>query len=153
MPASFEIQQIGPDFVLGRATDALNVEHIRLYAMTGLSAGSGPAEAGPPMVSPYPGKVSSVTEHQLERMRFALRHLMTQQEIFYAKPANGYRYSDRADQLEWPQDMQGLVVHILEAGPSGWSALIFHETEPITCGLGVGLSVPVGWKPGVVVCA
>jgi hypothetical protein len=152
MPAGFEVQHIGTAFVLGRATDELNVEHIRLYTVTGVAAASGQTAAGSAMVSSHPKTIRSDTEPELQRMRFALRHLMTQQEIFYSQPANGYRYSDRADQLEWPEDMQGLVVHILEAGPSGWSALVFHETEPITCGLGVGLHAPVGWKPGVVVC-
>ncbi|KPK82530.1 MAG: hypothetical protein AMS25_01945 [Gemmatimonas sp. SM23_52] len=33
MPAQFTVYQIGSDFVLGRWTDGLDVEHVRLYAL------------------------------------------------------------------------------------------------------------------------
>jgi hypothetical protein len=33
MPRGFQVFQIGPDFVLGRARDDLDVEYIRLYEL------------------------------------------------------------------------------------------------------------------------
>jgi hypothetical protein len=148
-PAGFEVQQIGADFLLGRGRDSLNVEHIQLYSMNGLPPGRRPASVQP---APPATPVGAPTLARLERMKEILRHAMAQQEMFYSRRENGYRYADRASLLKWPDDMGGMVVQILDGGAMGWTALLFHEAEPFSCGVTVGISGPVGWTPGIILC-
>jgi hypothetical protein len=149
-PPRFEPQHIGADFVLGRARDELDVEYIRLYSLNGASVAS--VDARPSANAAKPEKVVPIGDEMRKRIESALRNLQMQEELFYSKPANSYRYTDRTDLLEWPEDLKGLVVHITHADDKGYTAIIFHETEPIACGLAVGGVVPVGWTAGVVVC-
>jgi hypothetical protein len=149
-PAGFEMQHIGEDFLLGRTHDEMNVEHIRLYRLSGLAVGRRPsavagAAAMPPARTPP-------SEEALRQLRSVLRNMMTQQEIFYSNAANGYRYASSIDQLTLPEETTGLVINILAAGPAGWSAIILHEAEGFTCGVAQGTVGPIGWTPGIVLC-
>ena len=77
---------------------------------------------------------------------------MVQQELFYSRPENGYRYAARADQLELPGDLTDVEVHVLRGDARGWTALLFHRGEPVACGVTTGAGGPIGWTPGVIVC-
>lgn len=148
-PARFEIQHIGEDYLGGRAWDDLGVQSAVIHELPdatvpGSTVGE-PGETGPP---PTP----AISPQTLQHLRSLLRNVAAQQEMFYSKPENGYRYAWRADQLDWPDDMQAFSVHIVAAGPRGYTLFIVHETDNVSCGMTVGFGGPVGWTPGRALC-
>jgi hypothetical protein len=148
-PAGFDLLQTERDFVLGRAYDSLNVEHVELYA---LDAGSAQTGGVLPEV-PAAAAAAQPSEDVLQQMRSILRNGMAAQEIYYSKPEHGYRYASRVDDLSWPEHLlDGFNVNILEAGQYGWTMIVSPGSEPVLCGATVGVNGPVGWTPGIVVC-
>lgn len=155
LPAGFEPQHIGRDFIVGRTWDAMNVESIRLFTLEGTTAQRVTGRAARRVDGRAPaGYAAHAPSRELrERMLAVLRHAMSQQEMFYSAPANGYTYASRTDALTWPDElMGGLIPHIIEGTPRGWAMLLFHETEPIACGVRQGSGGPIGWTAGIAVC-
>jgi 6-bladed beta-propeller len=149
-PRSFDPMQTGRDFVLGRAYDEMNVEHVEMYA---LDAGAGQTAGFLPEAPAGTAPAAQPSEASLREMRSILRNGMGAQEIYYSKPEHGYRYASRADELKWPEDMpEGLDVHILGASQFGWTMIVTSGSEPVLCGAMVGFTGPVGWTPGTVLC-
>jgi hypothetical protein len=146
-PARFQLQHIGARFLAGRGWDTVSVERVQVFAY----------DAPDPTARPHRSHVlsadapapESMPDDTRRAMQSVLRNAMTQQEIFYSK---SYHYAWRADQLEWPDDMKGLTVHITASGPSGYTILLFHASITGSCGVAVGTGGPVGWVPGVVSC-
>lgn len=145
-PARFQLQDIGEDYLAGRGWDEMGVERVQVFEY----------DAPPASAVEHHGAEASVRratdmpEAILTGMRGLLRHAMSQQEIFYSKD---YRYASRADQLEWPSEMEGYTVHIMGSGPRGYTMLIIHESAPGICGIKMGMGGPVGWTPGIVHCS
>ncbi len=150
-PPGFEPEHIGRDFLLGRSYDSVNVEHVRLYRLSGLPAKEPPAPALMAQSS-APAHPAAVPDALRRNMLSVVRNTMAQQEIYYSLPEHGYSYAARADQLEWPEDMDGLVPNIIDGGPTGWTMVLFHEREPIACAVTAGIAGPVGWRPGIATC-
>jgi hypothetical protein len=148
-PAGFEIQYIGERTIAGRVRDSLNVEYIHTYRIEGArmdETGAFP-EAGADITQRAPA-----SEPERTRMKSALRTAQALQEIFFSQPANAYRYAPRADLLAWPDEgMENLVPWVVHADDRGYTMLMFHETERLTCVLTVGDGL-LGWQPGVVTC-
>jgi len=155
LPAGFELQHISPDIVVGRTRDAMHVESIRLFRLEGEAGQPVTGQAAPRAdAKAQAGTASHAPSTELrERMLAVLRHAMSQQEIYYSVPANGYTYASRTDALAWPGErMGGLIPHILEGTPRGWAMLLFHETEPIACAVRQGSGGPIGWTAGIAAC-
>ncbi|MCI0436432.1 MAG: 6-bladed beta-propeller [Gemmatimonadetes bacterium] len=151
LPAGFEPQHIGPDFVTGRAWNDMNVESIQLYTIDGAITPAAPH--GAPSAAAAPSSPGVASAGLRDRMLAVLRHMMSQQEMYYSVPANGYTYASRADALTWPEDlMEGLIPHILEGTPRGWAMLLFHESENVACGVKQGGGGPIGWTGGIAIC-
>jgi hypothetical protein len=148
-PGSFEIQYIGSDYVAGRAWDGLGVQSAVIHELKGAVTASleEDTEAEAPATTDPAAK-----ETVLQTMRSLIRNAMMQQELFHGNPENGYRYAWRADQLEWPDDMTGVSVHIIASGPRGYTMLAVDENAGITCGVSVGFGGPIGWTPGRALC-
>ena len=144
-PARFQLQAIAEDRIAGRGWDELGVERVQVYAY------DAPAPVGEIRARGTAAIPSgeAMPEEIRNGMRGLLRQAMTQQEIFYSKD---YSYASSADQLPWPDDMEGYTVHIMGSGPRGYTMLIFHASAPGTCGVTTGMGGPVGWTPGVVLC-
>jgi hypothetical protein len=144
-PARFQLQAIGEDRIAGRGWDELGVERVQVFAY----------DAPAPLWDDRARGTAAITsgdampEEIRNGMRGLLRQAMSQQEIFYSKD---YSYASSADQLPWPDDMEGYTVHIMGSGPRGYTMLIFHASAPGTCGVTTGMGGPVGWTPGVVLC-
>jgi hypothetical protein len=148
-PASFEIHQIGPDFLLGRARLDLDVEVIRLYTLTGAGAAPNKSYVTPATARAYTVSAGSpsVSEEVLTAMRAQVRHMMSQQEIHYSRAMT---YTTDPTQLKLPED-RNITPHILHANSRGWALVVVHRAANALCGAAMGAS-PLNWSPGRVVC-
>ncbi|MGH7467554.1 MAG: 6-bladed beta-propeller [Longimicrobiales bacterium] len=148
-PAGFEIQQIGPDFLLGRVRDAMDVEYIRLYGLT--TSGAPPARAyfTPASARQYPAPPapSQLPPPVYVALTGFVRMLAGQQEIHYSKKG---AYTSDLTQLTLPDD-KNITPHILSASNRGWAVLVIHRDADALCAMAMG-SVPVGWSPGRAIC-
>jgi hypothetical protein len=161
-PPGFDLLDAGRDYVLGRVLDAVDVEHVVLYEFDPIDdtriatepAASGHArtgESGGREVGHAPVARAPIDEAVLKSMQSMLRQGMALQEIFYSLSGTG-RYASSASQLDWPEDMEGLTVHVLDGSDRGWTMIVVHEQAGVMCGAAVGAGGPIGWAPGLVVC-
>ncbi|HEX7118291.1 MAG TPA: 6-bladed beta-propeller [Longimicrobiales bacterium] len=147
-PARFEIHEIGRDYLLGVWRDELDVEYIRLYAMSG--AERAPVGTLADDVAAGPAPARSLPPAALNEVRRAIKNLATLQELHYS--TGDFRYAADTDQLDGWEAPENLLVRIVNATPHGWTGLIIDERTGATCGLSYGAYPPVGWMPGVVLC-
>ena len=150
-PETFEIHQIGPDFLLGRARKALDVEFIQLYALAtpGWQVKGDYFTPVVPQVSGQPA--APVPQEILFALRSYVRNMASQQEIYYSNPASKYRYASDIAQLEMPED-KSLTAHMLYAHDRGWGALVVHRESNVMCAMSAGMGGPLGWPGGVAIC-
>lgn len=144
-PQAFTIQDIGPDYVVGRWRDANDVEFVRVYdirtqqtraALPGWFASSAARE------------VQNNDETDLAELRSVLRQLVGAQERHYASNSS-YTLDASVLNFEVPEDM---VVEIVFAFQMGWSAVAGYAGSGRVCGMAVGLATPPGWPEGAVRC-
>ncbi len=148
-PATFEIHQIGPDFLLGNQRDELDVEHIRLYALE--TPGTRPSREyftpatarayTPPPTQPAMDRAAWVA------MTGYVRQLAGQQEIYYSKNST---YAADLSSLH-PPDQKDITPHILFASNRGWGVLVIHRGADALCAMAMG-AVPIGWSQGMAIC-
>ena len=148
-PPDFEPHEIGHDFVLGRATDPLDVNYIRQYELRkpvqspvgrGLSAYTNEGVIAPEQRK-IPDEVRSVIVSLLKNMA-------SLQEIHYSE---NFTYTSDISNLpiEVPDEVR---VTFIGAGPTGWTGLFHHIESGSSCVLSYGLTVPIGWMPGSIIC-
>ncbi|HSL71434.1 MAG TPA: 6-bladed beta-propeller [Longimicrobiales bacterium] len=148
VPAGFEIQQIGPDFLLGRSRDELDVEYIQLYALQG-QTGVGRSYFTPAAARPYaaPPVEPALPAAALSPMRAFVRNLASQQEVHYSRKGS---YTLDLSQLPLPTD-KSVTPHMLDASDRGWAILVIHRDTEAMCAMTAGQG-PVGWSPGRAIC-
>ena len=148
-PPAFEPHEIGHDFVLGRATDPLDVNYIRQYEILkpdrspvgrGLAAYMNGAEALPEQQE-IPEEVRSV-------MTSLVKFMARAQEIYYSQ---NYSYSSDISQLEIevPEEIR---VTFIRAGRTGWTGFFHHLGTGSSCVLTYGAGAPIGWVSGSIIC-
>ena len=148
-PPAFEPQEIGHDFILGRATDPLGVNFVRQYEIQkpdGSPVGRGLAAytsggAAVPELQEIPEEVRSV-------MRSLVRGMASAQEIHYSQ---NFSYTSDISELtiELPEEVR---VTFVQAGRSGWTGFFHHVETGNSCVLTYGAGAPIGWAPGAIIC-
>ncbi len=155
-PPRFLPHEIGPDYILGRFQDEMDINYVRLYALNkpagsppapGLlvSVGSGEPDAGRPSGPRVPEEV-------LAGIRSLVKGMASAQEIYYS---DHYTYTTDLEALE--EILRGtpfeeVEVSILFAGTDGWMGTFTHRATGAVCGLAYGFYLPMGWQPGTVLC-
>lgn len=148
-PPAFEPHEIGHDFVLGRATDPLDVNYVRQYEIRkpvrspvgrGLAAYTKVGLAVPEEPK-IPDEVRSVITSLMKRMA-------SLQEMHYAE---NFSYTSDISELaiELPEEVR---VTFVEASPTGWTSLFHHVATGSSCVLTYGSGAPIGWVSGSIIC-
>lgn len=142
LPDRFEPLEIGTDYVLGRRFDADDVEYLAMYALL---------KGGSPVTVPQVPRAGEPGVSETERRATFgfLRNMFGLQEIHYSKNGS-YATSVAALDVQPPPDLHILIA---AADSRGWLALAIPKDRGIICTYAVGAHAPVGWTPGVVVCA
>jgi hypothetical protein len=153
LPARFEVLDFGPDYLLGRNRDEMDVEYVQLL---GIEPPNVPRERFVFTASPAdtlrPLSADSALEEQRRAMRGSLRMLNNQQEIFYSTPENQYRYATHVSQMPEYEVPDGVAIRMVTANERGWSAVAVDHASGMMCGMAIGVETPAGWLPGVVAC-
>lgn len=152
LPPRFEPHDIGPDYVLGRWFDDLDVNFIRMYALEkpdGSRAGPGlnavRANPAPSAVEYAPADVDPEIRPTLTRL---FKYMAGMQEVNYA--TNGSYSADLAELgIDAPDEVR---VDFLRVGPMGWLGLVTHRPTGTYCMLSYGGYTPMGWRSGAIVC-
>jgi hypothetical protein len=154
-PPRFGVHDIGPDYVLGRFLDEVDVNFIRLYALekpSGSPPGQG-LDPSPPEVAPQARVAMTQEEDEaLAPIQNLVKILASLQEIHYA---DNYSYTTDVDRLFSDPRFgkpDGLDVTILFAGQEGWMGTVTDPESGRYCALTYGTHVPMGWTPGAVIC-
>jgi hypothetical protein len=154
-PGRFEPHEIGPDYLLGRFLDDVDVNYIRLYALRkpeGSRPGPG-LDMSPPAASPQ-ARLTLTQEEQeeLAPLKSVVKNLASLEEIHYA---DHYTYTTDAEALfSDPRNRlpDGIDVTILFAGREGWMGTVTNTDSGKYCALAYGAYVPMGWNAGEVIC-
>lgn len=159
-PPRFQPHEIGPDYVLGRYLDPLDVNLVRLYALDRGSSGIRPPDGFHPSVDMggFSGAVDAgqtpepVSEEVLANMRSILKNLASREEIHYSREMT---YTTDLDALE--VTLRGEAAETLEigipfAGTEGWMVTMRHRPTGRMCAMVYGYFVPMGWMAGQVIC-
>lgn len=154
-PSHFEPHEVGPDYVIGRFLDDLDINFIRLYALEKpANSPSGPGlDPSPPAVNPRPRLIRSPAEEEaLTPLKDLMKWMATRQEINWAE-----HYSYTASLSELFSDTRhgvpdGVVASILFASPEGWMGVATDSESGDYCALAYGFFIPMGWTPGMVIC-
>jgi hypothetical protein len=148
-PAGFEPFHILPDVIVGRVREG-GGERIRAYTLAGAPPAAGPdvIAAARAAESPPPAATTRVPDRMEEILETAAG---LQQRRYEA--SGSYRYTHDADSLDWSEPLpEQYFLHVLEAGPNGFTLLLFDRESELGCGLTVGAAGPLGWTPGRVLC-
>jgi len=161
LPARFEPHDIGPDYVLGRFRDELDINYIRLYGLekpAGSPRGPGldptalaEASADEPEVE---GPGPEVTDQVREVILQAFRATATAQEIYYS---GNYTYTTDLEALRevaprGREVPEAADVAVLVADNRGWIGTMTHRETGYMCALAYGAYLPMGWPPGSLIC-
>lgn len=154
-PARFEPFEIGPDYVVGRYRDDLDIDYIRVYALekpAGSPSGPG-LDFAPPAVSPRPKTVLSTEEQALlAPLKSLMKNMASLEEIYYSEH---YTYTTDLDALFSETRTKvpaGVTVSVFFAVPEGWMGRVTDDDSGRFCVLTYGFYVPMGWVPGMVLC-
>lgn len=134
-PSALRLHDSGPGWVLGVWQDSLDVQHVRLYGVEGMSEGdpaglvstatAAPAEE--PAFTPAQGDAMAETTA-------LLRNMASLQEIFYSTRGSYTASLDSltpgGDPIEVPE---GLELALLTADERGWMAQTRHPASGATC--------------------
>jgi hypothetical protein len=161
LPARFDLHEVGPEYIMGRYRDELDLNFIRIYGLekpVGSPPGPGLSELRLPQGTEEGGggeDLDSGISEELRQLMFnAVRATASAQEINYA---DHYTYTRNLQTLmegatrrsEFPE---GVDVSILAADSRGWIGTFTHRATGHTCGLAYGASRPMGWAAGSLVC-
>lgn len=147
IPRELEVHQIGPDYVLLRHWDSNDVEHIQLFRLEGVTAGS---DADPTISGPAGAdSAGPVPAALVTSMATGMSQAVTAQEMYFSDN-NGYARQTGQLRLELSE---GMALHLLAADQRGWVGVMAHETMPVICGMAVGSSTPPGWMEGMAKCS
>jgi len=146
-PASFDPQQIGPDFILGRWRDGNGIEHVQLYDLVREERVATPDDS---VAERAPGRPPNAARRRAATLalRQSLQRLALLQEGHWAKTMT-YATDLTPLEIELPK---GVRISIIAASVGGWRAVAYDYTADAMCGIGVGKEVVGGWKEGVAVC-
>ncbi len=147
LPAGFEVQDFGPDWVLGLERDRDDVERIALYALQGTPTPAAPDRTvAPPPYNP----VAEAAAHPelVESIAADLRSILMAQEMYFS---NHGAYASTADSLALSPTSGATLGIYLHSGFS-WVAVATHPDLRLTCAMGVGALTPPGWEEGEVKC-
>jgi hypothetical protein len=154
-PARFEPHEIGPEYVIGRFLDELDINYIRLYALEKpANSPAGPGlDMSPPPVDPYPRLVRSPREEEaLAPLKDLVKSMAMFQEMHYAEH---YSYTSSVSDLfsnARQQVPDGVEIRVFFATPEGWLGTATDTESGNYCALAYGFYIPMGWTPGMVVC-
>ena len=154
-PARFEPHEIGPDYMIGRFMDDLDINYIRLYALEKpANSPAGPGlDLSPPSVNPRPRLIRSQAEEEaLAPLKDVMRSMAVAQEMNYAE---NYSYTADVSGLFSDARQQvpdGVEVRVLFAEPEGWMGTATDSESGKYCALAYGWFIPMGWTPGMVIC-
>ncbi len=154
-PASFEPHEIGPDYILGRFMDEVDINYIRLYELqkpVGSQPGPG-LDSSPLAVDPPPRPaLTPQEEERLQPVKNLMKNLAGLQEIHYS---DNYTYTADLESLFFDPRAripEGLAVTILFAGQGGWIGTVTDTDSGKYCALAYGSHVPMGWTAGTLIC-
>lgn len=150
MPAGFEPQQIGPDFVVGRVRGD-RTDRVQLYAIEGAPEEAGPDVARLAREDEEPPPAPDPSPEVRARLRAAVERVRDAQER-RATATNGFRYAPSMDVLGAGAATEGAAVFLRDVRQGGYTVIAFDPTGPAACGLTVGTDGPIGWPPGVALC-
>ncbi len=90
-------------------------------------------------------------------MQSDLRNLMSQQELYFSLPANGYSYANSVGLLTDFVPSQGVTVGVTTGNQVGWGATASHAAlaSTQTCAVFAGTvgTIPApALTPGVILC-
>lgn len=154
-PPNFEPHEIGPDYILGRYLDSMDINYIRLYALEkprGTRPGPGLTTSLPAVDTELKAGRSSQEGEILAPVKGLLKNLASLQEIHYS---GNYTYTSDLDALfsnSRSSVPDGLVANILMAGMEGWMVTVTHPETGLYCAMAYGFYVPMGWSPGAIIC-
>lgn len=153
LPGSFEVFDFGPDYLLGRMRDDLDVEYVRMFDMEpAIVPRQRMTFTGSPTDTTREMAADTAFTDQRQAMVGSLRMLTGSQEIYYSTPENRYRYATDTSQLEGFEAPEGVAVRIVTANERGWNAIAMDRASGRMCGVAIGFAAPPGWTPGVVSC-
>ena len=149
-PTHFLPFEVGRDWILGRATDSLDVQYVREYALDrGAGAPSSPGldalwGQGGATWPPFP-------EDLFPDMMQAFRQVAGHQEMYYSRNRT---YVPGLDALDLAPDAipPRLLVQVVSADPRGWVGFFLDRATGASCVLAYGATIPEGWPSGGVVC-
>ena len=153
MAPTFEIHQVGPNYLLGRARLELDVEVVRVRELD-LSPGTLAAyrtsqSLNGPAAGEEADESAGLPPEKMAAIRSSLRVLMMSQESFYA---DNRTYAGPGDHLTF-EAPEGIQLKIVHGDPWGWAGAVVDVESDVMCGVGVGLYVPPGWREGRVLCS
>jgi len=159
-PPRFQPHEIGPDYVLGRYLDELDINFVRLYALEGprpeLRAGIGfspsVAHGSERGTDQSDGAREPVSEEVMANMRSILKNMASMEEIYYA---DNMTYTTDLSALEFTprgEAARTLDVQIPFAGTEGWMVILTHRSSGRMCAMVYGYFVPMGWTGGQIIC-
>ena len=144
-PRAFAIQEIGPDYLVGRWRDANDVEFVRVYDIR-------PRQEHQSLPQWFSSSArrggETAGEFDVAELRSVLRQLVGAQERHYASNVS---YTLDASVLTVDL-LDGMTLEIVVASPMGWSAVAGYADIGRVCGMAVGLATPPGWSEGVARC-
>lgn len=153
LPARFEVLDFGPDYLLGRMRDELDVEYVELRQLDAvgmprqrMAFTSSAADTVRQMQS------DSAFDQQRRIITGAMRMLAGAQELFYGTPDGSYEYATHITQLSRYEVPEGVDLRIVAANERGWMAVAIDRGTGRMCAMAVGSVTPPGWMPGVVSC-
>ncbi|MCH7563401.1 MAG: hypothetical protein IH968_06195 [Gemmatimonadetes bacterium] len=151
LPARFEPHQIGPDFILGRWSDDLDVNYIRMYALqkpAGSTVGPGLTGIRSAPDRPVTFVYEDVGDEVWPGLTSLPKQMASLQEINYSR---NMTYTDdfAALGVDPPDDVR---IGFLNAGPRGWTGIFTHLPTGAFCTLTYGRPAPMGWHQGRVIC-
>jgi hypothetical protein len=156
-PPDLHVLDEGPDWLLGRWRDALDIEHVRLYALSDASGGpvGDPArlaavaeafEGAPPASTRVAHEDAGISVETLRTMAMS-------EEIFFSEH---YHYTASIDSLREAnprfQLPDGVDVTPLWVEDRGWMVLASERGTANTCFISYGFVRIIGRLPGEIAC-
>jgi len=159
-PPRFQPYEIGPDYVLGRYLDPLDINLVRLYTLEKPAGTPRPPEGFKPSVElggapggGSPGQTPEpISEEILANMRSILKNLASREEIHYSRAMTYTTDLDALDVTLRGEAEKSLEIGIPFAGTEGWMVTMRHRPSGRMCAMVYGYFVPMGWMAGQVIC-
>jgi len=151
VPAQFELHDIGPDYLLGRWFDDLDVNYVREYSIdkpAGSARGPGLSELRALEDASVEYVVGEVPAETSVALASLFKNMASKQEINYSTAMS---YTADLGQLEM-EIPTGIRVDFIEATPRGWTGVVTDTATGAHCVLSYGNNTPMGWQGGRLIC-